>query len=189
MDSQWKLSHMHLKKPMRWPCVQMKRSSPSCEPVFLLSALFWLFSCLGCKVVDRCVIYDYEMARKFCLLLWNFAKHSIAICSRHCFYLSVSKRFFMSEFSDNMRCTAVFEIPTMSPSSCTFSRRSSSAAFWIVCTTSGVVTSFGRLLQCSCWQLVRFPSNSSTQYDLSAFGPALSVCLLLKCAASFLLEN
>lgn len=86
------------KKPMRWPCVQMKRSSPSCEPVFLLSPLFWLFSCLGCKVVDRCVIYDYEMARKFCLLLWNFAKHSIAICSRHCFCPSVSNAFSCLNF-------------------------------------------------------------------------------------------
>ncbi|GFW42670.1 hypothetical protein TNCV_257311 [Trichonephila clavipes] len=39
--------------------------------------------------------------------------------------------FLMSKFSDNMRCTTLFEMPTISASSSIFSQRPSSTALWI----------------------------------------------------------
>ncbi|GFW73743.1 hypothetical protein TNCV_1541971 [Trichonephila clavipes] len=47
-----------------------------------------------------------------------------------------------------MRRTALFEMLTMSASSCTFSRRSSSTALWNFFIVSGVVTSFVRPQRC-----------------------------------------
>jgi len=57
------------------------------------------------------------------LLLRNIAKHSIETSSRRCFCSIVSKRgthlahsCLISKFSANMRCTALFEMFTMSAS-------------------------------------------------------------------------
>jgi uncharacterized membrane protein len=63
-----------------------------------------------------------------------------------------------------MRCVAFFEMPIMSATSRNFNRRLSNTIFWIYFTISGVVTSFGRPLRCSSWQLVRPRLNSATQY-------------------------
>ena len=72
--------------------------------------------------------------------------------------------FLKSKFSVNMRCTALFEMPTMSASLRTFSWRSSNTILWIFFTISVVVTSFGRPLWCPSWQLVRLRLNSAIQY-------------------------
>ena len=109
--------------------------------------------------------------RKSALLLWNFAKDSIETASRRCFCSIERKRgthlaqsFLMIKFVVGMRCTALFEMPTMSGSSRTFSRRSSNMILWIFFTISVVVTSFCRPFRCSSWQLVRPQLNSATQY-------------------------
>ena len=101
----------------------------------------------------------------------NIAKHSIERSSRRCFCYIVSKgdthlahSFLISKLSENMQCPAPFEMPTMSASSHTFSRRSSNSILWIFFTISVVVTLFGRPLRCLYWQLVRPRLNSSTQY-------------------------
>ena len=112
---------------------------------------------------------------KFLFLLkrngFFIVSHSIETSSRRSFFFFVSKRgthfahsFLMSKFSVNMRCTAHFQMPTMSASSCTFSRRSSNTILWIFFTISVVVTSFGRSLRCLVWQFVRSRLNSATQY-------------------------
>ena len=83
------------------------------------------------------------------LLLWNIAKYLIKTFSRHCLCSLVRKHgdylvhsFLMSKFPFNMRCTALFDMPTMSASSHTFSRRSSSTILWIF------FTSLGQPLRC-----------------------------------------
>ena len=109
--------------------------------------------------------------RTSALLLRNIAKHPIETPSRRCFCSIVNKRgthlaysFFMPKFSVNMRCTPLFEMPNMSAISRTFSGRSSNTLLWIFFTIPGVVTSFGRPLRCSFWQLLRPCLNSATQY-------------------------
>ena len=98
------------------------------------------------------------------------AKHSIETSSRRCFCFIVSKRdtylahsFLMRRFSVNMRCIALFEMPTMSASSRTFSQRSSNTILWIFLTISVVVTSFGRPQRCSSWQFVQLRLDSDAQ--------------------------
>ncbi|GFY26453.1 hypothetical protein TNCV_2877851 [Trichonephila clavipes] len=72
--------------------------------------------------------------------------------------------FDCSFVSDNIRYTALFEIPAMSASSLIVNRRSSATALWIFFAISGVGTSFARPLRCSSWQLVRTRLNHATQY-------------------------
>ena len=133
--------------------------------------------CFDCSFVSgvkwRTYVSSMIMNRrkKSALLLWNIAKHSIETSLRRCFCSIVSKRgiyfehsFFMSKFSVNMQCTALFEMPIISASSRTFIRRSSNNILWIFITILVAVTSFGRPLRCSSWQLVWPRLNSATQY-------------------------
>lgn len=103
------------------------------SPFYLFSPLFWLLFCLGCELMDE-----------YCFVV---AKNSIETTSRHCFCLTVNKRgtlfahsFLTYKFSENMQCIAFFEMPSMSASSHTFSRRSCSTAWWNFITLSGVIT-------------------------------------------------
>ena len=135
------------------------------------SPLFWLFLSLRLKWWIHVSPMVIDRRKKSALLLWNIAKHSVETSSRCCFCSIVSKHgthlaysFLMSNFSVNIRCTGLFEIPTMSASPRTFSRQSSHTILWIFFTICVMVTSFGRPLRCSSWQLVRPRLNSATQY-------------------------
>ena len=141
----------------RWDCLRLLWSwfSP-------FSPLFWLFFVSGVKWLAHISSMVMNRRKKSALLLWNIAKHSIETSSRRCFCSIVSKRgthlvhsFLMFKFSVNMRCIALFEMPTISASPRTFSRRSSNTILWIFFTFSVVVTSFSQPLRCSSWQLVR----------------------------------
>lgn len=98
-------------------------------------------------------------------------RHSIETNSKRCFISIVKKseilliqNFLMSKYSVNMRRTALFEMPTISASSRSFSRRSSNIILWIFCIIYSVVTSFGRPLRCSSWQTARPRLNCTTGY-------------------------
>ena len=73
------------------------------------------------------------------LLRLNIIKHLMETSPRRRFYSTVCKRgthlsnnFLMSKFSVNMRCTALFEMHTMSASSRTFTGASSKTILWII---------------------------------------------------------
>ena len=64
-DNQWKLSHVHSKKLMPWPCY----SRWNClRPLWSLfssfSPLFWLFLRLRCEVMNPCFIHGYKSTQK-----------------------------------------------------------------------------------------------------------------------------
>ena len=103
--------------------------------------------------------------------MWNIAQHWIETSSRRCFCFIMSERsthlvhfFLMSKSLVNMRCTALFEMLTMSASSRAFSQRSSNTILRMFPTISVVVTLFSRQLRCSSWQLIRLRLNSATRY-------------------------
>ena len=94
-------------------------------------------------------IHGYGSTQNSVLLWRNIAKHSIEVSLIRCFCTIVNKRgnhlehsFLMSKFSINMRCTALFEMLTVSASWRIFSRWSFNRILWIFFTISGVVTSF-----------------------------------------------
>ena len=114
-------------------------------------------------VMNRC--------QKSALLLWKIDKHSIETFSRRCICSIVSQRgtllahsFHMSKFLANIRCKALFEMPTMYAGSRTLGQRLSNTNFWIFFTISLVVSSFGRSLRCLSWRLVRPRLNFAIQY-------------------------
>ena len=133
--------------------------------------LFWLFLRLGYEVMDPSFIHGYEATQIISFIVvkhrrifdWNISRRSfcsiVCKCGTH-----LAHSFLMSKFSVNMRYTALFEMPTMSASSCTFSPRLSNTILLIFSTISVVVTSFGRALWFSSWQLVRPRLNFATQY-------------------------
>ena len=95
------------------------------------------------------------------LLQRHKLKHSIETSSGRCFPLlwanvaSISCTTFLCP-----KFQPIFKMSTVSVSSLTFSRWSSNIILWIFFTISGVVTSFGRPLQCLSWQIVRPRLNS-----------------------------
>lgn len=114
----------------------MKQSSPSLEPVLSFETIVLLFFVLGVKWWTIVSSNIFKRCKNSALLLWNLAKHSIETSLWHCFCSSLSKcsthlahNFLMFKFLNNMRCATLFEIPKMSISSCTFSRRLSTTAF------------------------------------------------------------
>ena len=150
----------------RWNCLRLlwRRFSP-------FSISFWLLFVSSVEWWTHVSSMVMNRRKKSTLLLWNITKYSIETSSRRCFCTTLSKydihlvhRFLMYKFSVNMRCTVLFEMPTMSASSRTFSRRSSNTILRIFFTISVVVTSLGWSLGCSSWQLVRIRLNFASQY-------------------------
>ena len=136
------------------------------------SPLFWLFLRLMCEVIDPCFIHGYESTENIGFITvkhrqtldWNIPTTLFLFHCELTRHPSCAQLSHVYKFSVNMRCTALFVMPTMSASWRTFSLRSYNTILWIFFTISVVVTSFGRSLRCSSWQLVLPRLNSSTQY-------------------------
>ena len=132
-DNQRKLSHVHLRKLMPWPCQQMELSPPSLEPTLPFQSI--VLGVPSSQVRSNGPMFHPELwinAKNRLDCCEIIVKHSIETSSRRCIESIVSKRgthfahsFLMSKFSVNMQCTAFLEMPTLSDSSRTFRRRSS----------------------------------------------------------------
>ena len=114
------------------------------EPIFYL----WLWF----DAKTRLFATKYHQAFDWNILPTLFLFH----CSTN-----LGHSFLVSKFSVNKRCTALFQMPPVSASSCSFIPRSSNTISWIFFTISGVVTSFGRPLRCSSWQTFGFCEEQS----------------------------
>ena len=122
-DNQWKLSHVHPIKLMPWPFQQMELSSPSLELILPFQSIVLTVFCLRCEVIGPCFIHGYESTQKIGFIA---VKHHQTLdwnIPWRCFCSIVSKcgthlvhSFLMFKFSVNMRCTALFEMPTISAS-------------------------------------------------------------------------
>lgn len=162
-DNQCKLFHAHPKKLTPWFCQQMELCCP------LWSRFSISVHCFDCFLYLVWSVASLTMNRrkKWALFVWNIGKDSIETCSWHVFCSVESRRgthlthsFLVSNFSVDMRCTPLFEMPTMYDGFCI----SSNTILGIFFTISGVVTSFGRPQRCSPWQLLRHRLNSATKY-------------------------
>ena len=114
------------------------------------------------KIFARNFVHVWIARPHFWIILFiNFCSS----VSKHGTHLAHS--FLMSKFSVDIRRTALFEMPTMSATSHSFSPRSSNTILWIFFTIPVVATSFGWPLRCSFWQLVRTRPSSATQYFIA----------------------
>ena len=132
----------------RWNCLHLlwNRFSP-------FSSLFWLFSRLKREMFHLWIWIDAKTRLYYGETLSNI----LVPCEQTWHYLAHS--FSLSKFLVNMRCTVLFAMSTMCASWHTFSLRSSNVIFF---TIFGAVTSFGRTLQCSPWQVIWPRLNSAT---------------------------
>lgn len=129
---------------MPWPCLQKKLFSLSLEST--LPFQFIVLTVPSSQVwSDGPMFYSWlwinAEIRLYCSgMSWNV--HSIETSSRRCFCIIISANrgiyltpsFFMSEYSVNI--TTLFEMPTMSANSRTFSQRSFNNILWILFTIS-----------------------------------------------------
>ena len=117
----------------------------------ILSVHRFDFFCLRYEVMYPYSTHSYESTQKLDLLQRKIVKYSIETSSRCCFcsIMSTNLLTFFSclKFSVSMQCAVLFEISTMSASSCTFTWRSPNIILWTFFTISGVVTSFGQPLR------------------------------------------
>ena len=162
---------MHSKKLMPWACHQMDLSPPSLEPI-LPSQLIVLIVPLSQVWSDGPIFHPcYETMQKIVFIAvkhrqtldWNIL---MTLFLLHCEQTRhpLAHGFLIPKFSVNMRCTVLFEMPTMFASWRTFSRRLSNTILWIFFIITVVVTSFDRPLRYSSKQLVRPRLNSDVKY-------------------------
>ena len=111
---------------MTWPFQQWNCLCLLWCRFFPFSTLFWLFLRLRCEMMGPCFIHDYNLTQKVGFIAtvkhrqkldWNIL---MMLCLFHCEQTRYTYSFLMSKFSVNMRCTAFFEISTMSASLRTF---------------------------------------------------------------------
>ena len=103
-----------------------------------LTSLFWLFFRLRCEVMDPCFIHGYDSIQKLAFIA---AKHHQTLdpnipTTLFLFHYEqtrthIGQSFLMSKFSVHMPYTALFKLPFIPASSCSFSPRLSNTILLI----------------------------------------------------------